>query len=60
MNIHSGQLIVGSMTFSVVTTGGWALIIFIVPLWKRGFYRPPFEKEGSLIPPLEKGGEGGF
>jgi hypothetical protein len=48
------------MTFSVVTTGGRVLSIFIVPLWKRGFYHPPFRKEGSIIPPLEKGGRGDF
>ena len=38
------------MTFSVVTTGGRVLSIFIIPICKRGFYHPPFGK----------GGEGGF
>ena len=58
------------MTFNVVTMGGWALGILIIPRWKRevvssrrwirGFYHPPFGKGGSIIPPLEKGGEGGL
>ena len=34
------------MTFSVVTTGGRALGIFIIPICKRGFYHPPFGKGG--------------
>jgi hypothetical protein len=46
-----GVMASGSMTFSVVTTGGRALGIFILPLWKNGFYHPPLWK---------KGGEGGF
>jgi len=34
------------MTFSALTTGGRALGIFIIPLWKRGFYHPPLKKGG--------------
>jgi hypothetical protein len=30
------------------------------PLWKKGFYHPPFGKVGFIFPPLEKGGEGGL
>jgi hypothetical protein len=58
------------MTFSVVTMGGWALGIFIIPLWKKEFYHPPFRKrrfyfapagkERFYLPPFGKGGRGGI